>query len=153
MRKTLLTFAAAILVATPVLSESLDDPEEILTARHGYMLLMANQLVPLGAMAKGEAPYDAAVASKAAASLAALASVDASMLWVPGTEEGVLEDSSALPGIISNASDRDARFAELKTASAALATAAGTDLDALKAAMGGVGQACGGCHQQYRKSE
>lgn len=153
MRKALFAFTAAMLVAAPVLSEDLGDPEEILTARHGYMLLLANQLVPLGAMAKGEAPYDAAAASKAAASLAALASVDTSMLWVPGTEEGVLADSAALPEIISNASDREARFGELKTASAALAGAAGTDLDALKAAMGGVGQACGGCHKQYRKSE
>ncbi|MCB2124823.1 MAG: cytochrome c [Rhodobacteraceae bacterium] len=153
MRKTLIAIAAAALVAAPALSENISDPEEILTARHGYMLLLANQLAPLGAMAKGEMPYDAATAARAAASLAALASVDTSMLWAPGTEEGAIEDSSALPEILSNTADREARFAELTTASHTLSAAAGTDLEGLKAAMGAVGQACGGCHKQYRKSE
>lgn len=153
MRKTLFALAAATLVAAPALSEVLTDPEEILTARHGYMLLMANQLAPLGAMAKGEMPYDAATATKAASSLASLAAIDSSMLWVPGTEEGVLEDSSALPDAITNAPDVQARFGTLKTASDALAAAAGTDLESMKVAMGAVGQACGGCHKQYRKSE
>jgi cytochrome c556 len=153
MRKVLYAFAAAALVAAPVFSEALNDPGEILTARHGYMLMMAQQLAPLGAMAKGETPYDAATARKAATSLAALASVDSSMVWAPGTEAGAVEDSSALPESITNASDREARFGELKTAADALVTAAGTNLDSMKVAMGEVGKACGGCHKQYRKPE
>lgn len=152
MRKAFFALAA-ILVAAPVLSEDLTDPEEILTARHGYMLMMANQLAPLGAMAKGEAPYDAAAATKAAQSLAALASVDTSMVWAAGTEAGALADSAALPEIVTNAGDRETRFAELKTAADGLAAAAGTDVDSLKTAMGAVGQACGGCHKQYRKAD
>lgn len=152
MRKAFFALAA-ILVAAPVLSEDLTDPEEILTARHGYMLMMANQLAPLGAMAKGEAPYDAAAAAKAAQSLAALASVDTSMVWTPGTETGTLADSAALPEIVTNAGDRATRFAELKTAADGLAAAAGTDIDSLKVAMGAVGQACSGCHKQYRKAD
>ena len=113
MRKAVFALTAALLAGAPVLSEDLNDPEELLTARHGYMLMLANQLAPLGAMAKGEAPYDAAAAEKAAQSLAALASVDTSMVWAPGTEAGALADSAALPEIIANASDREARFAEL----------------------------------------
>ena len=144
---------AGLLLAGPVLAEDLNDPEEILTARHGYMLLMANQLAPLGAMAKGDAPYDAAAAAKAAASLAALASVDTSMLWIAGTETGVLEDSDMLPEAVSDSAGRDTRFAELKTAAESLAAAAGTDQDSLKAAMGGVGAACGACHKAYRKAD
>jgi cytochrome c556 len=153
MRKAVFALTAALLAGAPVLSEDLNDPEELLTARHGYMLMLANQLAPLGAMAKGEAPYDAAAAEKAAQSLAALASVDTSMVWAPGTEAGALADSAALPEIIANAGDREARFAELKTAANPLAAAAGTGHDGLKAAMGAVGQACGGCHKQYRKPE
>ncbi|MCB2131628.1 MAG: cytochrome c, partial [Rhodobacteraceae bacterium] len=34
-----------------------------------------------------------------------------------------------------------------------LAAAAGTDQDSLKAAMGGVGAACGACHKAYRKAD
>jgi cytochrome c556 len=147
------TLLTGLLLAGPVLAEDLSDPEEILTARHGYMLLMANQLVPLGAMAKGEMLYDAAAATRAAASLAALATVDTSMLWVAGTENGVLDDSDMLPEAVSDSAGRDTRMAELKTAADALAVAAGTDQDSLKAAMGGVGAACGACHKAYRKAE
>ena len=146
-------FLTGLFLAGPVLAEDLNDPEEILTARHGYMLLMANQLAPLGAMAKGETPYDAAAATKAASSLAALAAVDTSMLWVAGTETGVLDDSDMLPEAVSDSAGRDTRFAELKTAADALSAAAGTDLDSMKAAMGGVGAACGACHKAYRKAE
>ncbi len=153
MRNVLSLIAAAVLTCGPVFAEDLSDPEEILTARHGYMLMMAMNLAPLGSMAKGEVPYDAETATRAASSLAALASVDSSMLWVPGTENGVLDDSSALPEIISNASDRDVKFAALKTAADAMVVAAGTDLASLQGAMKGVGEACGGCHKQYRKSE
>ncbi|MBC7143260.1 MAG: cytochrome c [Rhodobacteraceae bacterium] len=153
MRNVLSLIAAAMLACGPALAEDLADPEEILTARHGYMLMMAMNLAPLGAMAKGEVPYDAVAAGRAASSLAALASVDSSMLWVPGTENGVLDDSSALPEIISNADDRAVKFAALNTASDAMATAAGTDLASLQGAMKGVGEACSGCHKPYRKSE
>jgi len=104
-------------------------------------------------MAKGDAPYDAAAAAKAAASLAALASVDTSMLWIAGTETGALEDSDMLPEAVSDSAGRDTRFAELKTAAETLAAAAGTDQDSLKAAMGGVGAACGACHKAYRKAD
>ncbi|WP_347309755.1 c-type cytochrome [Defluviimonas sp. SAOS-178_SWC] len=153
MRNVLSLIAAAVLTCGPVLAEDLSDPEEILTARHGYMLMMAMNLAPLGGMAKGEVPYDAETAGRAASSLAALASVDSSMLWVPGTENGVLDDSSALPEINANAGDRDVKFAALKTAADAMVLAAGTDLASLQGAMKGVGAACGGCHKQYRKSE
>ncbi len=153
MRKFLSLIAAAVLTCGPVLAEDLSDPEEILTARHGYMLMMAMNLAPLGGMAKGEVPYDAEAATKAANSLVALAGVDNSMLWAPGTETGAIDDSSALPEAIANTADRNAKFDELRTAANDLASAAGKDVEALKGAMGGMGAACGGCHKQYRKSE
>jgi cytochrome c556 len=146
---------AALPVALPgaARAQDLNDPAEIVGARHGYMLMMAMSLAPLGTMAKGNTPYDAAAAKSAAANLTALAGLDTSMLWVPGTETGVAEDSFALPEILSNADDRNAKFAALRTAAATLADAAGTDAGALKAAMGAVGTACGECHKQYRKPE
>lgn len=153
MRKVATLLMTAVLACGPALAEDLNDPEEILIARHGYMLMMAMKLATLGGMAKGEVPYDAATAASAAESLAALSSVDSSMLWVPGTETGILEDSNALPEAITNTEDRGTKFAALKTASDAMVAAAGTDLASLQAAMKGVGEACSACHKQYRKPE
>ena len=82
-----------------------------------------------------------------------LSGIDSSMLWVPGTEAGVLTDSSALPAIIANTADRADRFAQLKGAADALVTVAGNDVEAMKAGLGGVGAACGGCHKEYRKPD
>jgi cytochrome c556 len=155
MRTVLLSAVAGLALSTAGAgwAQDLNDPAEVLTARHGYMLMMAMQLSTLGGMAKGDVAYDPAAAKVAADSLAALASVDSSKLWVAGTENGVLEDSFALPEIITNVDDRNAKLNDLRTASAALASAAGTDVEAMKAAMGGVGAACSACHKQYRKPE
>ncbi|MCC0063968.1 MAG: cytochrome c [Defluviimonas sp.] len=153
MRKAIFALTTTLLAAMPALAQDMTNPDEILTARHGYMLLLAMQLAPLGAMAKGTAPYDAAAATEAAKNLAALSGIDSSMLWVPGTEAGVLTDSSALPAIIANTADRADRFAQLKGAADALVTVAGNDVEAMKAGLGGVGAACGGCHKEYRKPD
>mgnify|MGYP001320150741 CR=1 FL=1 len=66
MRKAIFALTTTLLAAMPALAQDMTNPDEILTARHGYMLLLAMQLAPLGAMAKGTAPYDAAAATEAA---------------------------------------------------------------------------------------
>ena len=126
--------------------------EGAMTARNAHMQLYGFNLGPLGAMAQDKMPYDAAVASTAAANLAALAALDQSRYWVEGSDTSV-EGSRALPAIWENMADFDAKQQDLATASAALAAAAGTDLEALKAAFGPVGAACGACHQTYRASD
>lgn len=153
MKATLGALALATALSGVAQAQDLKDPAEIVGARHGYMLMMAMSLAPLGAMAKGDTPYDAAAANAAAANLTALAGLDTSMLWAAGTESGAAEDSFALPDIFKNVDDRNGKFAALKTASLALGDAAGKDAGAIKAALGAVGAACSDCHKQYRKAE
>lgn len=120
-------------------------------ARQAHMDLFAFNLSTLGAMAKGEVDYDAAAASVAAGNLAALASMDQSTYWLPGSDSDSVEGSRALPVIWtadSKIGERGAAFAE---AVSAMETAAGTDLASLQAAMGDLGKSCGGCHDDYRK--
>lgn len=114
------------------------------------MRLNSFNLGPLGAMAKGELPYDAAVAAAAAKNLAAIAAMDQSRIWAKRTGQPENEGTRALPAIWETPDDFSTKVAGLRTATAALADAAGTDLEALRAGMGDVGKACGACHKAYR---
>lgn len=127
--------------------------EGAIKARKAQMTLFAFNLGPLGAMAKGEAPYDAAAASAAAGNLAKLASMNLASYFPEGSARGQVEGTRALPAIWENGADVMAKVAALNEATAALSTAAGTDLASLQAALGPVGQACGACHQAYRAPE
>ena len=134
-------------------AQDINDPGERIEARHGYMLMLAMNVATLGGMAKGDTPYDAAVATAAAVNIQSLASVDTSFLWVEGTDSNSNEESSALPEIFADPAARATKFAALKTAADAMVGAAGTDLASLQGAMAGLGGACADCHKAYRKPE
>jgi cytochrome c556 len=119
-------------------------------ARKSHMTLFGFNLGPLGAMARGDAEYDAERASLHAGNIAALASVSMAGYWPEGTALGEVEGSRSLPALWQNPDDVMARAATLNEAAAALSAAAGTDLASLQGAMGQLGQACSGCHEQYR---
>ncbi len=119
-------------------------------ARHAQMGLYSFNLGILGAMAKGEVPYDAAAASAAAGNLAALAQLDQTHIWPEGSDELGVDGSRAMAEIWENMPDVMAKNDDLVTAAKAMEGAAGTDLASLQAAMGPVGEACGACHKAYR---
>ncbi|MFV0475696.1 MAG: c-type cytochrome [Pikeienuella sp.] len=127
-------------------------PERAVGARKAVMQLNAHYLGQLGAMAKGDVPYDADAAGAAAASLAKVAALDARAMWPEGSDNGALgaDKTEALPVIWTNMDGFAAEAAALASASAALAEAAGGGLDSLRGAMGPVGQACGACHKGFR---
>jgi cytochrome c556 len=122
----------------------------VLKERQAHMKLYGKNLGTLGDMAKGAKPYDAAMASAAATELAALAAKDQSGFWVGGTDTSV-KDSRALPDLFQNLDDVKKINAKLASAADAMVAAAGTDLDALRGAIGPIGAACGECHKTYRQ--
>ncbi|MGB7241574.1 MAG: cytochrome c [Sulfitobacter sp.] len=122
-------------------------------ARQSQMQLYAFNLGVLGAMAKEEAPYDAAAASSAANNLAALASLGQAGYWLPGSDSDSVEGTRALPAIWAADSKVGEKGKDFFDAVIAMQSAAGTDLGALQAAMGAVGKGCGGCHESYRKPQ
>ena len=154
-RKIALPLAAALAIATFAGAASGDGHvDKALTAaieaRQHQMQLFSYNLGILGAIAKGEEPYDAARATAAAGNLAAVAKLDRSIHWVEGTVQGEVPGTRAKAEIWSDAAGFDKVATELEVAADGLADAAGTDLDALRAAMGPVGKACGTCHDNYR---
>ncbi len=152
--KTGMRIAAALAIGVmatgAALAQSVDGAVK---ARKAHMQLYAFNLGPLGAMAKGEMDYDAAMAATLAGNIAALTALDQSRYWPPGSAQGEVEGSRALPAIWEKTDDVMAKAMALNEAAVALQAAAGTDLAALQGAMGPLGQACGACHEAYRAPE
>ena len=101
----------------------------------------------LAAIAKGEAPFDAAVVQKSAASIAEHLD-EASRLFPEGSGEGDVE-TWAKPEIWSNYSDFEMKMEGAQVAADAMKSV--TDEAGFKAAMGKLGGACRACHTDYRR--
>lgn len=150
-----LSFAAVLSVAAFVGAASGDGHADkamkaAIDARKNVMRLNSYHLGILGAMAKGDVEYDSATAAAAASNLLATATLDRSVLWVPGSVQGDVPGTRAKAEIWSDAAGFDKVATNLETTAEALVAAAGMDLEALRGAIGPVGKACNACHDDYR---
>lgn len=136
--------AAAVAIFGVGAAVAAGEPQAV---RQEMMKQVGGAVGALGAIAKGEKPYDAAVVK---ASLTKLSEVGKAFpdQFPAGSETGM--DTEASPKIWEN-------MADFKAKSAALATAADTQLASMPADQAGVGAAmkaiggtCGDCHQSYR---
>lgn len=155
MQKTLPALLTVGLLGTAatVLADAHVSPEQLdraVKARKAHMQLYSFNLGLLGAMAKEETPYDADAASMAASSLVLLATMPQNAYWLPGTDSAAFEGSRAKPEIWTAESNAGQYAEALAAAAMEMEQAASTSLDALKAAMGPLGSACGDCHDDYR---
>ncbi|WP_068302782.1 cytochrome c [Pararhodobacter sp. CCB-MM2] len=152
MPRLMTALATVAALALPGLANAQDmDPN--VAARQSLMDLYAYNLGVLGGMAQARIDYDADLASAAATSLYHLSMAGTERMWAEGTDNMSVEGTRALPAIWDNAEDFEAHEAALVTAAEAMMEAAGTDLASLQGAMGGLGRACGACHQTYRQPE
>lgn len=138
----------AAITGSVVLAESHVKENPAVEARHHQMNMIAYHTGVLGAVAKGEMEYDAAMVSAAATNLAALANMERAVLWIEGTEQGAAPGSRAKAEIWSGADDFAKKFEDLATAASALVDA--PDAAAVGAGMGAVGESCKACHETYR---
>lgn len=101
----------------------------------------------LGAMAKGEQPFDAAVADREFDGM--LRDIRQFVTLFPdGTETG--HKTRARPEIWSDRATFDARAEDMVTAVTAARETTAQGLDAFRPAFARVGQSCGGCHESFR---
>lgn len=124
--------------------------EDTVKARRALMGTIGYHTGILGNMAKGDMPYDAALAAAAAENISAAATMNRLTIWIEGSGVGSVENTRAKPEIWSDPAGFETAAMGLETAAAAMVTAAGTDLDALRGAMQGLGAACSACHKAYR---
>jgi len=158
MKKTILvTLATVAIGATTFVTFAQDEfPfQNQIEARQAFMNVYRFNLGMLGAMAKGDMPYDAAQATDAANNLLAAAKMSNGAMWPAGSDmsaAGLADLTAAKPEIWSDMSDVGEKHGALTTALEAMAAAAGDGLGALRSNMGAVGDGCKGCHEPFRAS-
>lgn len=124
--------------------------ETLVKQRQAAMTLQGKYWGPLGAMAQGKLAYDAAVVTRNAAYLDALAR----MPWDgfnPNTKD---IKTGALPAIYTDAGKFKESADHLQSeVSKLVAVSKSGDEGAVKAQLGAVGKACGGCHETFREKQ
>ena len=148
MRTAMISVAAMVTMAVGVQAADMKRPVE---ARQAVMKLNSFYMGQLGAMAKGNIAYDAKTAQGAAESLHALSTMDTSKMWVSGSSRADIGDMTrAKAEIWTTYPEIGKKSQALRAALEGLVKVAGTGLDGLKSGIGPVGQACGGCHKEFR---
>lgn len=145
---------AAALIA-PVSGPAWADEADMATfARQGLMNAMQLNANPLYAVAKGQAEYDAEAAAKHAANLRILASYPIPSLFLEGTSKPERPGKTrAEPAVWDEPQKFEQGFEDLRAAVAKVADNAEAGPDAFIAAVTEMGQACGGCHKQFRAKD
>ena len=123
-------------------------PEVLVKQRQAAMTLQGKYFGPMAAMAQDKAPFKADVVAYNASLLDALAR----MPWdgFDASTQGV--KSATLPAAFTDTAKFKAAQDQFHSAVAKLVAASkGSDMAATKAAIGGVGKTCGGCHDNFRQ--
>jgi len=114
-----------------------------------YTLLGAN-MGTLGGMAKGKIPFNAKVVERNATRINQLSFMIAD--YTRTDTSGFKVKTEALPKVWTERAAYEKRIDDLTKASAKLVKVSTSgDEAAIKAAIGGVGKTCGGCHDNFKK--
>ncbi len=150
MNRSSLAAAVAVLglAASLPAAAQWQKPEDAIKYRQSVLTVIANHFGRLNAMAQGRVPFDAKVAAENATIVSDLAKLP----WAAfgeGTDKGMPNRSK--PEIWSDAGKFKAAADKMVAEVAKLDAAAKSgNLDQLKAAAGGVGGSCKGCHDDFR---
>jgi cytochrome c556 len=126
-------------------------PEDEIRYRQSVMNVVGRAMGPMGAMAQGKAPFNAAVAQKNSALIDSLMGLHWNSFG-PGTDKGA--PNKADPRIWKEATKFKQAAEAGQKAVATLADASKSGDEAkFKAAFGEVGKACKGCHDDFRTKE
>ena len=142
--------AAAALVASLFSLEAVAQakPEVLVKQRQAAMTLQGKYFGPLGGMAQGKVPYNQSVVQRNAAFLQVLTQ----MPWDGFDPSTKGEKSAALPAIWEKPGEFKQAAERLENEAAKLAAVSKSgDEAAVKAQIGAVVKACGGCHESFRE--
>jgi cytochrome c556 len=125
-------------------------PETLVKQRQAAMTLQGKYWGPLGGMAQGKVPYDAAVVARNAAYLDVLSK----LAWDgfnPNTKD---VKSAALPAVYTDtAKFKEAQDHFQSEVSKLVAISKSGDEAAVKAQLIAVNKTCGGCHESFREKQ
>ena len=150
MKTSLIKFVAAVTTALAIATPSFAD-EAAIKGRQALMQLRSFNIAQLGAMAKGTVDYNAELAQAAADNLVATTTINQMAMWPQGTDNVSMPGkTNAYPVLWETFPAVLDKNQVLVDAAAAMQAVAGTDLAALRGAIGAVGGACAGCHKVFR---
>jgi cytochrome c556 len=122
--------------------------DKTLKYRKSLYQVMAYNFGPMGAMAQGKAPYDAAEFAKRAERVAMIAPLLSETF---SADTKGLPNSELKPEMWANRADFDAKMKDLVDRSATLATVAKSgDFTRSKAAFFDAANTCKACHDKYK---
>ena len=138
--------APTLLVGAGVAFAQFKKPEDAIKYRQSAFTVMANSFGKIGAVVKGETPFNKDDVAKNAAIVATLSTLPW-QAFGPGTEGG-----NALPGVWSDNAKFKSASEKMQLAVVSLNTAAQSgDQEAIKKAFGAASQTCKGCHDDFKK--
>jgi cytochrome c556 len=143
--------AAGVLMTTSLTAHAQDaDPKkEAVEYRQSVMKIVGWNFKPMGAMVKGDQPFDAKAFATRARDLAAVASVDV-LAGFPEDSDG--SGSKAKPEIWMRWDDFKDKMGNMQRELAKLGeVAAGGDAEAMKKQFGVAGKTCKACHDDYKE--
>jgi cytochrome c556 len=135
-----------LVVGTGIAYAQFKKPEDAIKYRQSAYTVMANSFGKIGAVVKGEVPFNKDEVAKNAAVVAMLSTLPW-QAFGPGTEGG-----NALPAVWSDNAKFKAAGEKMQLAVVNLNTAAQSgDQEAIKKAFGAAGATCKNCHDDFKK--
>ena len=147
LQKIILAATATILtIGSGFAFAQFQKPEDAIKYRQSVFTVLGNSFGKIGAVVKGEAPYNKDDVAKNAAIVAMMSTLPW-QAFGPGTEGGKVQ-----PAIWSDNAKFKAASEKMQLAVVDLNKAAQSgDLENIKKAFGATGQTCKGCHDDFRK--
>lgn len=150
-KRAALLAAAAALAISPLALSHLDENEFHQSYRQSYFALLGANFGPIGAMVKGEMPWNQEQLQGFADDFAAVSTLNVLRGFPEGSEKGT---TRAKPDIWTNQEDFASKLDDMTAAVATLqTTVAGGDRGAIAQQVGAVGQACKACHDEYKSKD
>lgn len=150
--QTRIALAAAVVATIGTASaQQGPKPEDEIRYRQSVMNVIGRAMGPMGAMAQGKAPFNAAVAQKNSALVDTLLTLPWNSFG-PGTDKGARNKADAKIWKDAAGFKQSAEAAQKAVANLAAAARGGEEAK-FKAAFGEVGKACKACHDDFRTKE
>lgn len=148
MKYTLASIALTAMIAVPFSAQAqFAKVEDAVKYRQSAFSLMGTHTGRVGAVVKGERPYDKAAVEADVAMIEMMSKLP----WAAFPAGSDLQNSKAKPEIWKEQDKFKAAAEKMQGEVAKLSTAAKSgDLNAIKSAFGAVGQSCKACHDDYR---
>jgi cytochrome c556 len=124
-------------------------PEDVIKFRQSVYTVVGWHVRPMGAMVKGQMPYDQAEFARNAEVVAMMSTV-APHGFTPGSDKGA--NTRAKPEIWSDAAGFKKVMDNFQAEATKLAQVAktATSVDQVRGQFGALGKSCGACHDAYR---